>query len=215
MKTLKQGLLISIEGIDGSGKSTLAQALRASLEQKELPIYVTFEPGDTELGARLRMLLQEKSVSMCDQAEYLLFAADRAQHYHDVLQPLLAQNNIVISDRLADSSLAFQGYGRGLNIEMIRRINDWTLNTIKPDITIYTKISLETALNRLKKRKTIPTAFEQEKAEFTQRVINGFEMIFQHRSDVVVIDGEQKQEKMHQDALTAIMSCIIQRKLIT
>ncbi len=214
MKTLKTGLLIAVEGIDGSGKSTLASSLRKSLEQEQLPVILTFEPGDTQLGTHIRKLLQERPTAMSDTAEYLLFAADRAQHMHEVVKPLLAAHNIVISDRMADSSLAYQGYGRGLDKNMIREVNSWALQNIKPDITLYVKISLATSLERLKARKTVPTAIEQEKAEFTERVINGFETIFKDRRDVIVLDGEQTYEQIHAAAHQTIMQYLNKKNLL-
>lgn len=214
MKTLKTGLLIAIEGIDGSGKSTLATSLHNSLSNTELlPVLLTFEPGDTQLGRQLRELLQKRSAPMCDTTEYLLFAADRAQHIHDVVKPALDAKTIVMSDRMADSSLAYQGYGRGLDIEMISQVNRWALQSLHPDITLYVKISLATSLNRLSARKTIPTAIEQEKASFTNRVINGFETIFKDRADVIVLDGEQTPENIHAQAHHAIMRYIIENNL--
>lgn len=148
-------------------------------------------------------------------AEYLLFAADRAQHMSELIKPLLATHNIVISDRMADSSLAYQGYGRKLSTDMIRSINSWAMQNIKPDITLYVKISLATSIARLKQRKTIPTAIEQEKSSFTQRVIDGFETIFHNRPDVIVLDGEQTQEKIHADAYQAIIKYITENNLLT
>lgn len=214
MKTLKTGLLIAVEGIDGSGKSTLAASLRSSLEQEQLPVMLTFEPGDTQLGAHIRKLLQERPTPMSDTAEYLLFAADRAQHMHELVKPMLAAHTIVISDRMADSSLAYQGYGRGLNKDMIREVNSWALQNIKPDITLYVKISLATSLERLKARKTVPTAIEQEKADFTERVINGFETIFKDRQDVIVLDGEQTYEQILAAAHQAIMQYLNEKNLL-
>src|SRR5438067_1616217 len=113
MKT--QGMLITIEGIDGSGKSTLAKNLYQHLIANDVDALLTREPGATPLGKALRTILQEKNVAVCDQAEYLLFAADRAQHFKDTIIPALAKGTVVISDRMADSSLVYQGYGRGLN----------------------------------------------------------------------------------------------------
>lgn len=214
MKLLKSGLLISVEGIDGSGKSTLASLLSASLQREQLPVSLTFEPGDTQLGTQLRELLQKKSLPMCDLSEYLLYATDRAQHFEEVIKPLLHEKKIIISDRMADSSLAYQGYGRGLNTDMIQAVNTWAMQNIAPDITLYVKISLETSMARLKARKTIPTAMEQEKADFTQRVISGFETIFHNRSNVIVLDGEQTPQEIHTVAHQALMHHITNKHLI-
>lgn len=213
MKTLKTGLLIAVEGIDGSGKSTLARALTKTLGEQFIT-RLTFEPGDSPLGKQLRELLQQRTAAICDTAEYLLFAADRAQHTHELIKPLLAQKSIVISDRMADSSLAYQGYGRGLDTTMITSVNTWALQGLTPNITLYVKISLATSLARLQARNTAPTAFEQEKAEFTQRVLNGFETIYKNRSNVVVLDGEQTPATLLADALAAVNTYITTNHLL-
>ena len=114
----KKGTLITFEGIDGSGKSSAARALYDHLKD-ELPVVLTREPGGTELGRVLRTLLQNRTFDLDAKAEYLLFAADRAQHMKEIVLPALAQNKIVISDRMADSSYAYQGSGRGVDPDMI------------------------------------------------------------------------------------------------
>lgn len=214
MKKLKRGLLITVEGIDGSGKSTLANMLRTSLEKKELSVLLTYEPGDTPIGTKLRTLLQEKSVSMCDKTEFLLYAADRAQHIQDVVIPNLNEKKVVISDRMADSSLAYQGYGRKLDLEIIRTVNHWTMQDITPDITLYIQISLKSAVERLKKRKGRPTSIEQEKEAFTKRVVDGFDTILKGRPDIVLLDGEQPAEMLHKIAHANIMRFIKDKNLI-
>ncbi|MCK5633295.1 dTMP kinase, partial [bacterium] len=141
METLTRGILIAVEGIDGSGKSTLANKLRDSFQKEQFPTVLTYEPGDTKLGKQLRKTLEEKPVPVCGQAEFLLYAADRAQHFVDVVIPALTQKKIVISDRMSDSSLAYQGYGRNFDLSLITMINKWVMHDIKPDITLYIKIS--------------------------------------------------------------------------
>jgi dTMP kinase len=200
MKQLKQGILITIEGIDGSGKSTLANKLRDSLQKKQLPVILTYEPGDTEIGKQLRKALQERPVPLCDKTEFLLYAADRAQHIQDVVLPQLNKKKIVLSDRMADSALAYQGYGRGLDLGIIQTVNNWVMQGIKPDLTLYIKISTQSAVARLKKRKGRPTSIEQEKEAFTKKVINGFDTIFATRNNVIILDGEQSADMLHKIA---------------
>ena len=123
MKKLKKGILISIEGIDGSGKSTLANKLRDKLQQDAFDVLLTYEPGDSALGKHLRKILHERDFEICGKSEFLLFASDRAQHFESVIIPNLKENKIVVSDRMGDSSVAYQGYGRGEDIDMIKNIN--------------------------------------------------------------------------------------------
>ncbi len=212
MKKLKQGFLISIEGIDGSGKSTLANKLRDSLQKEKFPVVLTYEPGDTKIGKQFRTALQEKPYPMCDKTEFLLYAADRAQHIQDVIKPELYGKKIVISDRMADSSLAYQGYGRGLDLGIIKKINEWVMECVKPDITLYIKVSTTSAVERLKKRKGRPTSIEKEKEAFTKKVVEGFDTIFKNRSDVIILDGEQSEQMLHKIAHANIINFLRNRQ---
>src|SRR3990172_425114 len=159
----KRGLLITLEGIDGSGKSTLVKAIVTALTALGKPVVLTKEPGGTALGKELRAILQTQKNPVCNKAEFLLFAADRAQHFKQLIVPALEQGQIVISDRMADSSLAYQGYGRGIDRNMITTINSWAMQGIVPDLTIFLRLTPAKALERAQGRREAPTAFEQEK----------------------------------------------------
>ncbi|KKP36178.1 MAG: Thymidylate kinase [candidate division TM6 bacterium GW2011_GWF2_32_72] len=186
---LKQGFLISIEGIDGSGKSSLAKAVSQHFLAKNIKTVLTKEPGDTELGKTIRTLVNYRETSICPKAEYLLFAADRAQHFEEVIIPALKQNKLIISDRMADSSIVYQGYVRGLEIEMIKKINSWAMCGIEPNLTIYLKIDLKTANDRIQQRAEKLTAFEKEKIDFTKKLIEHFDQLFQYKKNSLIIDG--------------------------
>jgi dTMP kinase len=194
MKLPSQGILIACEGIDGSGKSTLARALHAFFSNQNIPSLLTKEPGGTPLGSLLRALVQNPDIKRCSKAEFLLFAADRAEHFNTVIVPALNNKTLVISDRLADSSLVYQGFGRGLDIPTLATINAWAMNNRKPDVTLYVRISAQRAFERIRTRKETITAFEQEKTDFFNRLIEGFEEIYHNREDVLCIDGTQSQE---------------------
>lgn len=202
---LKKGLLIVIEGIDGAGKSTLAQNLAYQLQTDGHEVVLTKEPGGSSLGKQLREILQTQLMPITPIAEYLLFAADRAQHIKDVVQPALARGAIVISDRMADSSLAYQGYGRGINKDNIRLVNQWAMQNIEPDLVFYVKISAQDAAHRIKKR-TVLTTFEKEQSVFVQKLITGFETIFAQRSNVITIDGMLSAQEVTSHAYKAIYS---------
>jgi len=214
MQRLTKGILVAIEGIDGSGKSTLVRNLYSALEKLKFPVIHTKEPGGSALGKQLRTILQTQTMPVSPQAEYLLFAADRAQHFDEVIIPNLEQNNIILSDRMSDSSLVYQGYGRGLDLYMIRRINRWVMKDIKPDLTIYVSISLEVACERIQKRKETLTTFEREHISFLEKLIFGFETIYKDQKNVILIDGNQKPEIITQQALDIILSWIHTNKLI-
>jgi dTMP kinase len=185
-KLLKKGFLIAVEGIDGAGKTTIAQKIHSFLQEQGFATILTREPGDTELGKEIRTIVQTQQKPICNEAQFLLFAADRAQHVKDVIKPALAQNKIVISDRLADSSLAYQGYGQGLDLSRIQDINNWVMDGIKPDVTIFVCVPIDVALERCNKRGALSA---YEKKEFLEKVAAGFEKIYKGRTgkDVVCI----------------------------
>lgn len=205
MNTLSHGLLITLEGIDGSGKSTLAHTMRDALAQRNIPVFLTREPGGSELGKHLRSMLQERSVALCPKAEFLLFAADRAQHFHDVIIPNLKKGMVVISDRMADSSLVYQGFGRGLDLSFIQTVNAWAMNGISPNLTFYLKISPAQAGERLALRSAHLTAFEKDVNDLRERLVHGFETIFAQRDNVVTLDALLSVEQLTNQAVDAIM----------
>lgn len=214
MLTLKKGILIAIEGIDGSGKSCLAKNLFLELQKKEYPVILTKEPGGTQLGQQLRQLVQEKKMPICAKAEFMLFATDRAQHFHELIGPELSKKNIIISDRMADSSLVYQGYGRGLDIATIKMVNEWVMNGIRPDITIFVKADAEVAAQRIAQRNATLTAFEKEKNDFIQKLVYGFNELYKNRNDVIIIDGNQSLDNVTHQATTALITWITENQLI-
>jgi dTMP kinase len=154
-------MLIVIEGIDGSGKSTLAKGLALALKAYGLDVLLTREPGDTRLGKSLRPILQQQPIPISPVAEFLLFAADRAQHFHEVIVPALRANKLVISDRMGDSSLVYQGYGRGIDKEKIKMVNEWAMQYIKPNLILYLRVPLHIAQDRLLQKRNLLTEFEK------------------------------------------------------
>ncbi len=200
-RTLSRGILISLEGIDGSGKTALANMLGEHFRAEGVPVILTKEPGGTAFGNHMRSLLHDRPYVLCPEAEFLLFAADRAQHIAEVVKPALEQKCIVISDRMADSSQAYQGFGRGLDKEYINKINSWVMSGIKPDIVLYLNIDYETASKRLALRNQKLTPFEREQAAFFKRVTDGFNTIFKERPEVVVIDASRDFDQVANQVL--------------
>lgn len=211
MRTLNQGILVAIEGIDGSGKSTLAKSLYQQLTAHQFETVLTKEPGATALGKQLRTILQEKNVAVCPKAEFLLFAADRAQHFQELVIPALSQHKIVISDRMNDSSVVYQGHARGLEQAFIKSVNAWAMQDIKPDITFYIDLPVELALERLKKRQETLTSFEKEGREFTQKLIEGFDILYKIRTSVIRLDGTQSPDIIATQAFKAVEDWIAQK----
>lgn len=200
----QRGRLIVIEGIDGSGKSTLAKKLHTYFGQQEIDTILTKEPGGSPLGTALRTILQERHVAACPKAEYLLFAADRAQHMHEIIMPALTKGTHVLSDRMGDSSIVYQGYARGLSIDMITQINQWAMQDMQPDVTIFVDVPVTVAQQRWAARNEALSAFEKEHETFMQRVRDGFHALYKTRKNVIMIDGTASADTVFQQTITAL-----------
>jgi dTMP kinase len=206
MLPLTKGILIAIEGIDGSGKSTLAHNLSLALHEQGYNTLLTKEPGASELGKEIRKIIQTQTLPLTQKAEYLLFAADRAQHFVELIIPAFEQKKVIISDRMSDSSLAYQGYGNGLDLEMIHTINQWTMQHITPDLTIFVRVPVDIALERAKKRGSL-SAYEQ-RTGFLCRVADGFETLYKNRNDVIIVNGMESPETLTIQVCKAIKEWI-------
>lgn len=212
------GILISFEGIDGCGKSTLAHALAEHIKAQGKPVLLTKEPGGSTLGTHLRTIVQTSKEHLCAEAEFLLYAADRAQHMQTIIIPALHEGEIIISDRMNDSSVAYQGYGRGLDIAMIKKINAWVMKNphddtskeLLQDLIFFIDIDPQTAMNRIIQRNEQITRFEQEKIDFWQRVRTGYQAIFKNRPEVVTLDGTDTQNSLLEQSINTLKN----RKLI-
>lgn len=211
-KLLTAGKLIVFEGIDGAGKSTLAARVTSLLQEDGCQVLLTREPGGTKGGLAIRTLITEGIASTVPEAEYLLFAADRALHINQVVIPALERGAIVISDRMADSAYAYQHCGRGVDHTIVQSINSWVMKGIVPDLTIYLSIDYATAQQRLHKSARLGDImhYDQERVDFFRRVIRGYESLYADRDDVIKIDATQKIESnaqlVHQHICT-LMGC--------
>jgi dTMP kinase len=147
-----RGTFITFEGIDGSGKSTQVRLLASKLRVKGLDVLTTLEPGGTPLGRRLRETFLETEEAVDPLAELLLFAADRAQHVRFLIKPKLAEGKIIISDRYADATFAYQGAGRGFPKETVNKVIELATEGLKPDLTLFFDLPVEIALARTSSR---------------------------------------------------------------
>lgn len=161
------GRFITFEGIDGAGKSTHIEFVTGLLRDKGHPVVVTREPGGTVLGEKLRELLLHDRMNL--ETEALLMFAARREHIAEVIEPALKRGDWVISDRFTDASFAYQGGGRGLDLEKMRRLEAWVHPHLQPDLTFLFDISPEVARKRLEAARS-PDKFEREKADFFNRV---------------------------------------------
>ena len=168
------GLFITFEGGDGSGKSTQADLLAQWLEEQNRTVVRTREPGGTELGSHIRDLVLHHRGDIDSRSEALLYAADRAQHVATVVRPALEMGSIVIQDRYFDSSIAYQGAGRVLDAQEIRNLSLWASKELIPDVTIVLDLDQSVARHRLEAEDKPFDRLENEKAEFHERVREGF-----------------------------------------
>ena len=206
---MPSGLFITLEGVEGSGKSTQAASLGYTLRREHRPVTVTHEPGGTRAGEAIRSIFLDPAVSLEVAAELLLVLADRAQHVREKLRPRLAAGEIVISDRYSDSTIAYQGYGRGFDLKLLGDLNRLASDAIKPDVTLVLDLPIETGLERTRARvkgtTRAPDRFEGEALEFHRRVREGFLAIARAEPDrVLVIDATRPLEVVHQDILNAV-----------
>ena len=206
---LDRGILIAVEGIDCSGKSTAIKKLIDMFEKDGTNIVLTNEPGGTPLGEKIKNVLNETDIKVDVLAEFLLFSSARAQHFSKLVIPSLNDGKMVISDRMADSSTAFQGYGRGLDLSIIKTINKWTTQGYNPDITIYISIDKKTAMDRMEKRGDMTKLEEKFDSD---KVASGFEKIFEGRKNFKKIDGKQNSESISKEAYEFIKQYITEKR---
>jgi dTMP kinase len=196
--------LITFEGIEGAGKTTLAQHLAEWLHAQGIPVRLTREPGGSTLGTHLRPILLHEPLDAW--TELFLFLADRRQHTLQVILPAREQGFWVLCDRYADSTLIYQGYGRGLDIALIRRLNALATNNLTPDLTVLIDLPVEDALARA----NAPNRFEAETRAFHERIRKGYlELARAEPSRFLVLDGRQPLE-----TLKASLELAVQRRLL-
>jgi dTMP kinase len=165
------GVFVCFEGGEGAGKSTQSRLLCSWLEERGHTVLLTFEPGDTEVGQALRrIVLSPETGELSHRTEALLYAADKAEHVDTVVLPALARGEVVITDRYVDSSLAYQGAGRDLELADVEWVNRWATGDLRPHLTVVLDLAPEAGLGRFTERDRI----EGESVEFHQRVRQGF-----------------------------------------
>lgn len=167
---MQKGYFITLEGVEGAGKSTAMQFIKEYLEAKQIDFVLTREPGGTEIAEDIReIILQHYQEPMQPYTELLLFFASRAQHITQVIQPALAANSWVISDRFTDASFAYQGIGRGIPKEHIAALENWIQHDLRPDLTLVLDVDAKIGLDRIKKAGDLDR-MESEKIDFFQQV---------------------------------------------
>lgn len=198
------GFFITIEGPEGSGKSTLTKGIIEFLKSKCYEVVYSREPGGTALGEKIRDILLISSNEMDPMTEVFLFLAARRENVSKNILPALRNGKVVICDRYTDSTLAYQGYGRGLKIKLLRRLNKMATSGIKPDITLIVDIDPETGFQRISGKSF--DRIEKETLDFHKRVREGYLKIAKIASKrVKVLDGTKDPKELLRDALSHVL----------
>jgi dTMP kinase len=201
------GKFIVFEGVEGAGKTTQIHQTGEWLQSRysDKSIIITREPGGTELGKKIRqLLLEDLDSEIGDRTELLLYAADRAQHVESVIKPQLEQGNLVLCDRFTDSTIAYQGYGRGFDRSEIDQINQLATGGLQSDLTIWLDLDVEIGLGRVSLRGK-PDRMEQANLDFHERVRQGYQELANiYPNRIVRIDADQS-ELMIQAEIQAIL----------
>ena len=202
---MARGRLITIEGLDGAGKTTLAAELERALARRVGAVRVLREPGGVELAERVRALVKDPGLRVGARAEALLYAAARAQLVEELLAPLLEAGTWVVLDRFVDSSLAYQGGGRGLGVDAVRAINDFATGGLTPDRTVLLRVDLVTGRARQADRGADPDRLEREDGAFFEAVARVYEELAAAEPDRIrVVDAERAPDEVLADVVGAV-----------
>lgn len=206
-----KGIFITFEGVEGSGKTTQIELLEKALEAKGLQVIKTQEPGGTKIGAMIRkILLDSRNKEIDPMTELMLYSASRAQHIKEVIIPAVKEGKIVLCDRFSDATVAYQGYGRGLDLEGIRKLDLFLTGGMKPSITIILDLDPEKGLLRAKKRieknRSLKEGrIEQEGFSFHKRVREGYLKLAEEEPDrIKVIGADLPVEEVHKRIIEVV-----------
>ncbi len=198
-----RGLFISVEGVEGSGKSTHCRRLGQWLEARGLEVVLTSEPDGTPLGSAIRGLFEKDGGPPTPLTQTFLFMAARQQHVAQVIRPALGRGAVVVSDRYADATLAYQGFGGGMDLEIIRDLNALATGGVMPDLTILLDLDPAEGLKRISDRRL--DAFEKMDMAFHRRVREGYlEIAHAEKNRVVVLSATPPKDELHGAVVRAV-----------
>ncbi|HTA75766.1 MAG TPA: dTMP kinase [bacterium] len=202
-----KGLFITFEGPEGAGKTTQIKRLAALLEKYGISFIITREPGGSRLSTHLRRwILNKLEYKLTNETELFLFLADRSQHVKEVIKPALEKGKVVLCDRYTDSTLAYQGGGRGFDMGMLDNMNRLAADNLKPDITLLFDLPVEAGLKRVLGRGKGKDRMEREKLDFHRRVREAFLLIAKKdRKRILVLDASQSAELVYQQMLEKLI----------
>jgi len=209
-----KGMFITVEGPDGAGKTNLIKRLVKAIEAEDTrPLVVTREPGGSQIAEEIReILLTPRHMNMDPRTEALLLAAGRRQHVVEKIRPALERGDNVLSDRFVDSSIVYQGQARGIGIDVVKEINSFAVEGLKPDLTIYLDVDAEVGLNRIKHKDSNRSQdrLELEKVAFHDEVRKGYHTLIEEEPErFVVIDASQSEEDVFQETWRRVKDRLI------
>lgn len=201
---MEKGILITFEGNDGAGKSTALETITKALQSEGYPVLSTREPGGCVLGEKIRDLLLDPANAMDPKTEALLYAASRREHLVKTIKTALEAGQIVLCDRFLDSSLAYQGAGRGLGLEEVEKLNDFGLEGFRPDLTLFFSLDQETEQQRVQQRGDM-NRLDLESEAFHTRVRQGFETLQKKDPErIQIVDGSKDKKTVFTEAMQII-----------
>ena len=206
---MRKSWFITFEGPDGSGKTTVSTMVYERLLSEGYDVILTREPGGIDIAEQIRrVILDPANTAMDDRTEALLYAASRRQHLVEKVFPALNAGKIVLCDRFLDSSLAYQGAGRGLGMDEVLQINQFAIDGCMPDKTLYLNLDAQAGLARIQSR-SFKDRLDQESIDFHYKVVNGYKEVVERFKDrMIVIDASQCAEKVAEDAYQKIMEIL-------
>ncbi|RDU34820.1 dTMP kinase [Neobacillus piezotolerans] len=208
---MRKGLFITTEGPEGAGKTTVLNLLDEHLKEMGIKTLITREPGGIDIAEQIRrVILEPENTAMDPRTEALLYAAARRQHLVEKVRPALEAGAIVLCDRFVDSSLAYQGYARGLGIDEVYKINEFAIETMMPDLTIYFDIAPEEGLARIDRHKGREVnRLDLEELDFHQKVREGYHLLLERFPDrIAMIDASLPMEEVFTAALAKIQEIL-------
>lgn len=210
MKTLEKGIFISFEGNDGSGKSTTVRGVYDELVKRGYDVLVTREPGGSKIAEKIRsLILDNDNAGMDSRTESLLYASSRREHVVKVIKPALEQKKIVLCDRYVDSSLAYQGYARGIGIEEVYEMNMYATEGLLPELTVFVVADPEIGFMRIHKNARELDRLEHESLKFHKDVYQGYlKLIEKFPERIKKVNGEQALEDAVQEAIDLVVNFV-------
>lgn len=205
---MDKGKFITFEGIEGSGKTTQAKLLMERLKKEGIKVIYTYEPGDTEVGQRIRDILLDSEIRINPLSELFLYFADRIQHIEEKIKPYLDRGFIIICDRFTDSTMVYQGYARGIPVKLIRQLNRIMLNEIKPDLTVLLDLPVSVGLERNQKTNK-KDRFEKQEIAFHEKVRKGYlEISKKEAKRFFVLDATEPLDKLATEIYKKVRSIL-------